>query len=470
MNYQIELFHSLLQQFLTGESALLTLDGEVLALRGKDPLSYGTLSASAGTVAKYLRMQEGDIVLMNDPYSGGTHLNEMTFVTAVSEDLIWVKRVPHTAKVQAGKSIEDEGLRIPPTPVFQKGQLNETILGAMQAHPLCPPHFAKWVHEKCQEFSVASKRFIEAVEVSGLALTAELIEEYWRMSREMASQRISDRAYGEARVDYVLDSGELLRLNLETRDGRVIMDFSGTSGGKTVFMTETAAASVCFHAIASYYGFAEFANAGTLSLLQVIKPTGCWLMAKYPAPTFKGMTCGKAALQSSIELALSHIHPKKVTSISAHCPIFVEIKTSDRQNCLRLFGGQSGQQGRVGLDGSVCVSSIEQIERDYPVRISQINKRDSTGGIGKFSGGRGSLLRFEILKDLEINWLTDLTLYRPRLVRTCTHGDACEVTLERDGQIKTLPVLGKEIFKAGDFVTFASASGGGSGLPEKPEA
>lgn len=471
MNYQVELFHSLLQEFLTDESALLTLDGEVLALRGKDPLSFGTLATAVSTTAKYIRMQEGDIVLLNDPYSGGTHLDEMTFVTALSEDLIWVRRIPHGQKVTVGKSIEDEGLRIPPTPIFQKGQLNEMILGAMQAHPLCPPDFAAWVKGHCQELSQRLQRFIEAVEVSGLNVTSELIEEYWDLSKQMASKKISDRPYGETKVDVVLDSGELLRLKLETRDGKVFLDFSGTSAGKTVFMTETAAASVCFHSIATYYGFDKFSNAGTLSLLQITKPTGCWLMAKYPAPMFKGMTCGKAALQSSIELALSHIHTKTATSVSAHCPVFIELKNANQDasrsgRTLQLFGGESGQQGRTGKDGILAMTSLEQIERDFPVRITRIDKRDSTGGLGKYSGGRGSVIHFEILKDLEIHWLTDLTLHRPRLVRNCTHGDASVVTLERNGENKVLPVLGFETFKAGDRVTFASASGGGSGIPE----
>lgn len=471
MNYQVELFHSLLQEFLTDESALLTLDGEVLALRGKDPLSFGTLATAVSTTAKYIRMQEGDIVLLNDPYSGGTQLNDMTFVTALSEDLIWVTRIPHGQKVTLGKSIEDEGLRIPPTPIFQKGQLNEMILGAMQAHPLCPPNFAAWVKGHCQELTRRLQRFIEAVEVSGLNVTSDLIEEYWRLSKEMASKKISDRPYGETKVDVVLDSGELLRLKLETRDGKVFLDFSGTSAGKTVFMTESAAASVCFHSIATYYGFEKFSNAGTLSLLQIIKPTGCWLMAKYPAPMFKGMTCGKAALQSSLELALSHIHTKTATSVSAHCPVIIELKSANQEasqsgRMLQLFGGESGQMGRAGKDGILAMTSLEQIERDFPVRITRIDKRESSGGLGKYSGGRGSVIHFEILKDLEIHWLTDLTLHRPRLVRTCTHGDASLVTLERNGENKVLPVLGFETFKAGDRVTFASASGGGSGIPE----
>ena len=253
MAYQIELFHSLLNHFLEGESALITLEGDVLALRGVKPVTYGTLSAAASVVGKYLKLQEGDIALLNDPYSGGSTLDEMTFVMAVSEDLLWVQRRPLVKSLKVGKTIEEEGLRIPPTPIRQNGRMNDVILTAMQAHPACPPQFVEWIKAQCDVLIEQAHKLHQTIEATGFDITGELIEEYLDLSKSLASQKISEKASGETRVDIVLDSGELLRLKLEIHDGRIAMDFGGTTPSKTLHLTESAAFGTCFHTIANFY-------------------------------------------------------------------------------------------------------------------------------------------------------------------------------------------------------------------------
>jgi len=463
MNYQLELLHSLLKDFLHGESALLTTDGEVLAVRGSQGVSYGTLVTAATTTSKYLKLQEGDITLLNDPYSGGTLLSDMTFIMAVSEDLLWVTRRSLPEHVKIAKSVEEEGLRIPPTPLRQKNQLNEMILSAMQAHPACPGRLVDWLKEQCQDMTVRAQKLLEAIELTGFTVTADLIENYISLSRKSATQKISERASGETRVDIVLDSGELLRLNMEIHDGRVSLDFSGTSAAKTVALTESATYGVCFHALSRYYGFEDLANSGSFSILQITKPAGCWLIGKYPAATYKGMTCGAAALQTAMELALAQIHSKQEKALSSHCPLRFSLRHNQHETLLVLSGGEGAQSGEAGRNAHLPSFSIEQMERDFPVKFHRVDVRHSTGGKGTFNGGRGIVIKLETRAEVEAAWMTDLTLHRPRLPKHCTHGDPCEVSLEFDGAHKTLPVLGQQKFSAGAVLTLCSGSGGGFG-------
>ncbi|MBO9668563.1 MAG: hydantoinase B/oxoprolinase family protein [Bdellovibrio sp.] len=466
MSYHVELFHSLLKEFLPGESALLTTEGDVLSVRGKNPVSYNTLITAANTVAKYLKLQEGDIALLNDPYSGGTTLDEITFIMAISEDLLWVTRRPMQKSLKAAKNIEEEGLRIPPTPLRQKGQLNEMILGAMQAHPACPPQFVEWLKVQCTDMIAKAHNLIETIESTGFNITGELIEEYLELSKKMAHQKISERASGETRVDVVLDSGELLRLNLEIHEGRVSMDFGGTSAAKTLHLTESAAYGTCFYAISRFYGFDAYANTGSFSILQVTKPAGCWLMAKYPASTLKGMTCGVAALQTAIDLALSHIHNKNEKALTAHAPLAVQLSHNGHEAYMRLHGGQGATMEHNGKSARIEHLSIEQLERQLPVRVHRIDHRTSTGGKGKYTGGRGMILKVEALADIDAVWLTDLTLHRPRLPKNCSHGDPCEVSLDKGSESKSLPVLGQQKILRGEVLTLCSGSGGGYGRAE----
>lgn len=463
MSYQIELFHSLLNDFLKGESALLTFDGEVLSVRGQQGVSYGTLATAAITASKYLQLQEGDIALLNDPYSGGSLLSDMTFIMAVSEDLLWVQRRSLNPSVKLAKSIEEEGLRIPPTPLRQKNQLNEMILSAMQAHPACPPQLVSWLKEQCQEMTGKAQKLHEALQYSGFTITSDLIEEYIELSKKAAVQKISERASGETRVDIVLDSGELLRMNMEIHDGRVVLDFSGTSSAKTISLTESATYGVCFHALSRYYGFDHLANSGAFSVMQITKPVGCWLIGKYPAATSRGMTCGVAALETALELALSHIHAKQEMALSSHCSLQFALSYKEKQAFLTLPGGQGAKSGKEGPCAHINTFSIEKLEQDFPVKIQRIDRRQSTGGKGKFNGGRGLVLKIEMRDEILASWMTDLTLHRPRISKNCSHGDACEVSLETDGSHKTLPSLGQQKFAKGSVVILCSGSGGGCG-------
>lgn len=463
MSYQIELFHSLLNDFLQGESALMTIEGDVLAVRGVQAVSYGTLTMAATTATKYLKLQEGDIALLNDPYSGGSLLSDMTFVMAVSEDLIWVSRRSLDKSVKLAKSVEEEGLRIPPTPLRQKNQLNEMILSAMQAHPACPAHFVTWLKQQCEDMTVKAKTLHEAIEYTGFTITGELIEEYIDLCRKSSVQKISERASGETRVDVVLDSGELLRLNMEIHDGKISLDFSGTSAAKTVSLTESATYGVCFYTLSRYYGFEQLANSGSFSVLQITKPAGCWLIGKYPAPTYKGMTCGAAALQTAMELALSQIHQKSEKALSSNCPLNFDLLHQDKHMLLTLPGGVGASSSHDGECAHLPSFSIEQLERDFPVKVQRVDLRHSTGGKGKHNGGRGVILKIEAREDIQAAWVTDLTLHRPRISKNCSHGDPCEVSIEHEGTHKVLPVLGQQKFSKGDVVTLCSGSGGGYG-------
>lgn len=463
MNYQIELFHSLLNEFLQGESALMTTDGDILAVRGNQAVSYGTLTAAALTVNKYLHLQEGDIAVLNDPYSGGSILSEMTFIMAASEDLLWVSRRSLGSSVKIAKTIEEEGLRIPPTPLRQKNQVNEVILSAMAAHPACPPDFIPWLKEQCKDLTLKAKKLHDAISNSGFTVTGELIEDYLELSKQTSSQKISEKASGEARVDIVLDSGELLRMNMNIHDGHISLDFSGTTAAKTVSLTESATYGACFYAISQYYEFAQLANSGSFSILQITKPSGCWLIGKYPAPTYKGMTCGVAAIQTAIELALSQIHQKNEKAQSSNCALQFDLQGHNKNTVLTLSGGKGASSTNEGECASTNFFSVEQLERDFPVKIQRVTQRRSDGGKGKFNGGCGLILKLEIRGDVQATWLTDLTLHRPRLSKNCSYGDVSEITLENDGIHKNLPMLGHQKFSVGDIITLCSGSGGGFG-------
>jgi N-methylhydantoinase B len=335
----------------------------------------------------------------------------------------------------------------------------------MQAHPACPPQFGQWVEQKCQELTLQAARFIRTIEVTGFSITQELIEDYIKVSRDCAKNKIQDSASGDARAEILLNSGDLIRAKVEISEGKVHIDFSGTTASQTVHLTDSATLGVCYKKIADFYNFPTLANSGTFTVLQVTKPAGSLLNSKYPAPATKGMQDGVAALEAVLQLALNQILKNQECALQGSSPLRLEI-TSGATHCnLRLPTGQAGSLEKAGKDASaLCESiSIEQIERDLPVRFHRFDLNQECTLSGKHKGGRGLSLKFEALSDLQICWLSDLTKHRPRLSKNCSHGEVNSLSVTVQGHQQSLPVQGFQGFSKGSVLEIFSASGGGWG-------
>lgn len=466
MNYQIELFHSLLHDFLEAESALLTTDGQVLAVKGEKPSSFGPLTAAANTVLKYLPLQEGDIAILNDPYSGGTHLNNITFVMAVSEDLIWVLSKERALDIRICKSVEEEGLRIPPTPILQKNKFNDMILTAMSAHPECSADFIEWIKYTCTQIAGKGHKLFSSLENTGFTITSELISEYLELCKESALHAISERAYGDIRIDVNLDSGELLRMSIEASKTGIKLDFGGSSISKGLALTESATYGACFLAVAKHYGFDKLANSGTFGVIQISKPAGCWMIAKYPQSTLRGMLCGIPAIHTAIELAFASLHKKTEQSYSAHCPVYIQLKQDGIKRSFTLESGAGATNTGAG-ESAVFEGALAELEAVLPVQITNIGPRPRTTPQYKNQGGLGVEMQLLALAEIEVTWMTDLTRFRPREGKNLHNGDGSEVLYNNEPQSFSGT---RKLFK-GESIMFRSANGGdfGKEIQKEPQ-
>ncbi len=464
MTYHFEVFQFLLHDFIGHNAAIVTPTGQVLALNGPNADASGTLPMAGSIVNRYFHLQKGDVVLLNDPYSGGSTLGEFTFVVGLSENLIWISRQALTSQVCFAKSIEDEGLRIPPTPLRQNGQINKAILQAMAAHPACPSDFEAWLLSQIERLLLHSAKFQRALDSIGFVIDENLIQNYIDLSRKAALRKLHENAFGETRVDVYLDSGELLRVNVNIQDSQIRIDFGGTSSSKNIALTEAATYGVCLSTIGRFYGFQKIANSGSFSVVQVIQPSGCWLNAKYPAPTTIGFHNGVAALECALELALSHIHFKKEKSPDTHCPLKIEWRYQDRRSVLNLTGGQGASIDRPGRAARLQNFSVEQLEKEFPLQVLKINRRQSIQITAKHQGGSGIEMHLKVLAPVEAAWLSDLANPIPRLSKSCSIGEGSHLLLSRNGSVYSLPSCGTQSFETGDILTLISGNGGSYGL------
>lgn len=474
---------SLLSHFLNlfcpDDAALITGEGNVLFLNSAKPMNYGTLGLAAQSVIKYVPLKLGEIALLNDPSSGGTVLGEFTFVMKIYDTggvSLWLaQRKTLQRSFVSGKSIEEEGLRIPPTPIFQNGQLNEIILGAMQGHPLCPPDLKNQVTRECAQLQSLKQSFTRTVERLKIPLSKTAIQDYLDRCSRWAHEKVQEASTGDARVEVHLDDKELIRLHMDIHDGLVKMDFGGTSNSTKRFLTEAATYGVCFEALSRFYRLKKHTNAGSFTILQVTKPSQCLLNAKYPAPMSTGSLSVKAGLQAAISSALSQIHLKNQRALCAFAPVEIEVsEAGGNSRMLSLPGGGGGKpdekesfhfSGDRNFQGTF---GVEEWERHLPLKIIRLDYRNSGKGKGAHNGGRGLILKMEAREDMDVKWRTDLTKHRIKPAKNCSAGDISEISAQNsDGEAEALPAMGHLKWKKGSILIFASGSGGGWGVPAK---
>lgn len=472
----VSLLHHLFKSFCPENAALVSGEGEVLFLRSNDPLAYGTLGHAAQTVIKYLPLKTGEVALLNDPYSGGTTLNEYTFVSKIFENTttsIWLalreKKAPSTI---IGKTIEEEGLRIPPTPIFQGGQLNQFILDAMKAHPLFPPHLDTWIAEVCKKLETHRHSFNRVVEAQKNLLSKNNLKDYVARSAKIVREKIGESSSGETRVEIILDSKEMIRLHMDIHEGLVKMDFGGTTTSQNRFLTESATYGICLEALSRFYEFNDFINTGSFSILQITKPTQCLLNAKYPASLSLGALSVKSALQSAISLALSQIHLKKQRALCAFCPVELEVKTQDAEMLyLRLPGG-AGARPEETENSSAALNqpfpedfAIEKWERKAGIRLVRLDYRNESAQAKSQQGGRGLNLEIQALQDVQVQWRTDFTQARSKVAKnaSASTSQSNAVLLHEGDQEKPQAPTGMIQLRAGTSMIFRSGSGGSWG-------
>lgn len=375
--------------------ALLTTEGDVLFCRSDLAFEVAGFKAVAETALKYVRLQPGEILVTNDPYSGGNFLSRYTYIMPVraasssQPGLVLCLRRNFSATLPLCDKVDEEGLRIPPTPVFQNQQIVSPILEAMSGHPLCPAGFKTWVSQCIEDLQKYFQRWrLLEKDLQGSLSPAE-VKNYLKFSQKFAMEKILEQAQGEARSEVRLDSGETLKLHLELQDGMIKADFGGTTSGVKTFLPDFATLGACFEAASEFYGLGDFRNSGTLSLIQVSKPLGCFLNAKYPASTYRGFQEGVAAVKIAMHLALHSIVKNAGNFQSPHHLCF-EMSFASGSRWLSQWSARK-----------CCESvSIQRLETQFPVQFISLQKDFETHTM---------TVELKTLEACQMRWISDFT-------------------------------------------------------------
>ena len=507
-------FSSIIYEGHDFSCALVTADGRLVAQGDADnPIHIFAVPYSAAEVVNTYKndINEGDIFLHNDPYTGGTHLNDILMLYPVfhnGELALFAATRCHWGDVGGMtpgslsgrvKEVYQEGMRIEPTRVCERGQMNEAfinlLINNMRIRQERRGDFntmlgssrkaAEHIERLFKRFG--GNAFLEAVE--------ELITRSEVVTRDRISQIPDGIYYAESYLDSDGHSPEPLlgRLKLTVQGDLLTADFSGSSpqtNGPTNVgpaMALNAVASV----VKSYLDPYTPVNHGTFNPIKVINPPGSFLNATLPAPC-GGMAECRAVMVAMMVSALGQALPEKLVGDLKGGANHVYMSgpkpggADDRAGIFLLYEYPAGGTGATKYaDGNHVVRAFpegdfnvvqaaEIAEMQCPIRIEQYGLRDGSGGDGEFRGGCGMRRDVRILSDnASLSVLADHAVIPPFGVSGGHSGAANRFVVIRDGEtIQPSPVPGKvgdfPLLK-GDIVRMESSGGGGYGDPLKRE-
>ncbi|MFN7727610.1 MAG: hydantoinase B/oxoprolinase family protein [Bdellovibrio sp.] len=449
-------------------SALLTLQGEILSLRYETLSDVGTLPQAGRVALQYLKVGPGDLVVLNDPFSGGNLLSNLTLIYGMEHEcsgLILVVRTGFRARLNLGERLDEEGLRIPPTPLAQKGQWMEPLLQALVTHPDAPAGAENRLRGLFTQMQAMSQRLTPP--------TGDWTP-YLNECKQETLAFLAEIPHGETKVEQRLAGGELLRLNIEVGSENVTFDFSGTSPSKKIGLTDAAVQGACFGALVAYFQMNLGINESSFSMLQVSAPLGSWLNSKYPTPTFRGMTEGVHRVAHLVWQALTDLASQASVAPSPSSPTWLSLQFADGQMFFDSLpvgvGAHLKSGGAAALHlwvRSPIVNSVEQIESKFPIRILQAGPRKGSGGDGASRGGDGMVKVYELLKPAYLQWIQS-TLD----VKGFKGGEGGQSSLVKINEPSKAQVLKSEVgaldLPAGTLIEVLTAGGGGYGKIRPP--
>ena len=338
-------FSPILADMVDFSNAIYDYECQLLSQAANCPIHLAAMKFSAEAIIKKFGLEnifEGDVICVNDPYQGGTHINDMTFLTPIyfEQELVgfavsrghWMDLGGGAAGGQAfsGTHIAGEGLRLPPIKIYERGQPRADIIDILVSNTRTP-HFVKGdlqAHVGClrageQEMQRAAAKY----GLVTLKTAMKQLQEYTERIVRKSISEIPDGVYeGEdyADTDGFSTTPIKIKVKLIVQGSEITVDFSGTDGTVKGAINSPYANTASATLYSLQFFLAPYApqNQGMFNPIKLIIPEGSWLNAKWPAPTIGCTTLTSAKITSAIWQALAKACPAKATgSTSADCNI-----------------------------------------------------------------------------------------------------------------------------------------------------
>lgn len=487
--------------------------GLLIAQGDHMPVHLGSMPMSVRAAIERCQINAGDVIVLNDPYAGGTHLPDVTMVAPVtsparqtrtrvassgsSRPLFFVANRAHHADIGgatpgsmgAATEIYQEGLRIPPIHLVRGGEVEKEVVRLILANVRGHEERQGDLAAQLGALRVGSDRLHEIVDRYGFSeadrYARHLIGYAERLARGTIAA-IPDGAYSAE--DFLDNDGETeepvwIRARIDIRGDKARVDFTGSSPQSrgAINAVEAITVSAVYYVIRCLIPGDVPASAGVIAPVEIIAPLGTVVNATPPSAVAGGNVETSQRIVDVLFRALAQAMPDRIPAASQGTMNNLTIGGWDSRYgrefaYYETVGGGMGARPRA--DGLSAVHThmtnssntpAEALEYAYPLRVRRYAVRRGSGGAGKYRGGDGVVREIELLAPATVSLLADRRVSRPYGLSGGEPGQTGTAVLLSRGGRRTLPGKFTIRAEAGDRLVIETPGGGGFGKQPKTQ-
>jgi N-methylhydantoinase B len=499
-------FSSIMKDTMDLSSAFCDRKGRMIAQGLSVPLHLGSFPDAMDAVRAAFGdgLEDGDVVVLNDPFHGGMHLPDIfmfkpIFVTGAHLGYAVIVahhndvggRVPGSSAADSTE-IFQEGIRLPPVKFYERGVLNQALMRTLLLNVRVPDTVAGDLEAQLAACRIAERGMTELVSrygVEELEIAFEALLDYSERGARKAISALPDGCYRF--VDHLDDDGitpgQPVRVNLAlTIDGdTVTADFTGSSAqvAGAINATNSFTKSAVYFAIRSIVREDVPNNAGFFRPIIVNAPLGSFLNPRAPAACAARGVSGFRVIDTMFG-ALAQVEPDRVRAAGEGGTTSYSLASVDAEGRLNLFreavmGAWGAGANWDGVDGvanpaaNISNAPVELVEHQAPVLVERYALKQDSGGPGAKRGGLAVERQFRNLAEkASLQLRSDRRFHPPYGTAGGEAGAPSATHVSTTDGWKMLPTKFIKPLTQGQSVRHVTAAGGGHGDPKTrdPEA
>jgi len=489
--------------------ALFNAQGKMIAQAAHIPVHLGSMPLCVeAAVQAFDDLAAGDVILLNDPFRGGTHLPDITLVSPVFIETHnppslfgFVANRAHHADVggmtpgsmPVAQEIYQEGLIIPPVRLIRGGKPDRGLMELILANVRTPQERSGDLWAQIAANQRGAERLVEMADRYGVSevetYMGELLAYTERLTRNLL-RNLPDGQY--TFTDYLDDDGigsepVPIVATVSIHGDSATVDFNGSATQQrgSINAVYAITLSAVYYVFRCLLGIDVPNNSGCLEPIRVIAPKGTVINALPPAPVAGGNVETSQRIVDVLLGALAQANRSRMPAASQGTMNNLTIGGHDPRSgkpfaYYETIGG--GMGARPGADGPSAVHShmtntlntpIEALEFAYPLRVLRYEVRRGSGGEGKFRGGDGIRRDIQVLVDAQVTLLSERRRLPPYGLEGGQPGKCGQNVLIQGGEAENdtgvncreilLPSKGTFGLRAGDAISIRTPGGGGYG-------
>jgi N-methylhydantoinase B len=445
-------------------------------------------------------LDPGDILLTNDAYITGSHLNHMTFTVPVFDDgqlvgfSCCMAHWPDVGGTLSGSTtdIYSEGLQMPIVKIYRKGTINDELVAIIKTNVRLADRAMGDFRAQVAAVKTGEKRFLEMMRKYGRDEVLAAIHAIMEQSERLARQRVAAMPDGFYEAESFMDDDGIsvgarvpIRVKVEVKGERMTVDLTDVSKQVGGFYNSGATAGlsccqVAFKCLTSPLDMPI--NEGQFRALEVILPPGRVVSAVKPAAMRMWMTYPMTVVDTIFK-AMAPAMPDQVAA--GHHADLVVARVNGRRasdNSFYIYlggligGGWGAKHDSDGMSATIAINDgdthngpSEQVEAKYPLLVERYALRPDSGGAGRYRGGLGTEQVVQAINEIRFSSQMDRVRCKPWGLEGGLSGLGNSVALHRCGaNAETHFPNGKafnQVLKPGDAYILRSGGGGGYGSP-----